>query len=814
MGMEPPACYFESVLGIHRFWQSSNVLQMDLPSMALMIAFVTCMSRLFFWVCRPLNQPRLVSYAFPGFIIGTSAYLPSLLMVLYPVEEVINVEVLCNIGLIYYAFVSGLEMNIDTILHAKKKAASIAVAGIIFPLVTGPAFYYMHRKLYEVCPLPIEQPTNTVILLWSVILTITGFPVLAHTLSELKLLYTGLGKSALTAAMISDTYGWILFAIVNPITVNGEYAVYAILSTLIFILVCVFLVRPIICGYIDRKTEQDAWDDHRLLYVLMGVFACSLITDVLGCHAVVGAFVYGLILPHGKFADLVTSVSDDFGNGFLTPLFFAGCGNRINFKSIFTQSNWPFVMMLIGSLSLPKILSTIFATSFFGMRTRDGLALGLLLNTKGAVALIMLNNAWDKGVFSVPTYSVLTSGVFLMTAIVPPIINIIYKPRKRFEQNKLKTIQKLRPDAELRILACCHNTKNATSMINIIHTFNPTRICPMQVFGLYLVELKGRGAVALVADHIERPSGQLGEQNLTRTQAELESISNTFEAFGEAYDAVRVETLSVVSSYATIHEDIYNTASDKHTSIILIPFHKQLTSDGVLQTTSVVYKEINQNIMQGAPCSVGIFVDRDLGSFSKIDFRIVMIFVGGPDDREALAVAGRMAGHPGVRLAVVRMLLFDEAAEVDTSSHAEAKGILFAVIDNEKQKELDEEYVSSFRLTQVNNDDSISYSEIDVHTGEHIQTMLNEVEKSGCDLYIVGQGNCRNLRVFTNLSEWCDCSELGVIGDILASNEFASHASVLVVQQYGYGGMVIEKQVKRINTSGNDGFDSLVVKSE
>ncbi|OIW02527.1 hypothetical protein TanjilG_12841 [Lupinus angustifolius] len=773
MGMEPPACYFESVLGSLRFWQSGNVLAMDLPSMAIMIAFVTC----------------------------TSAYLPSLLMVLYPVEEVINVEVLCNIGLIYYAFVSGLEMNIDTILHAKKKAASIAVAGIIFPLVTGPAFYYLHRKLYAVCPLPLEQPSNTVILLWSVILTITGFPVLAHTLSELKLLYTGLGKTALTAAMISDTYGWILFAIVNPITVNGEHAVYAIISTLIFILVCVFLVRPIICGYINRKTEQDAWDDHRLLYVFMGVFLCSLITDVLGCHAVVGAFVYGLILPHGKFADLVTSVSDDFGNGFLTPLFFAGCGNRINFKSIFTQSNWPLVMMLIGSFSLPKILSTIFATSFFGMQTRDGLALGLLLNTKGAV-------------FSVPTYSVLTSGVFLMTAIVPPIINIIYKPRKRFEQNKLKTIQKLRPDAELRILACCHNTKHAPSMINIIHTFNPTRFCPMQVFGLYLVELKGRGAVALVADHIQRPSGQLGEHNLTRTQAELESISNTFEAFGEAYDAVRVETLNVVSSYATIHEDIYNTASDKHTSIILIPFHKQLTSDGVLQTTSVVYKEINQNIMQGAPCSVGIFVDRDLGSFSKMDFRIVMIFVGGPDDREALAVAGRMAGHPGVRLAVVRMVLFDEAAEVDTSSHAEAKGILFAVIDNEKQKELDEEYVSSFRLTQVNNDDSISYSEIDVHTAEHIPTMLNEVEKSGCDLYIVGQGNCRNLKVFTHLSEWCDCSELGVIGDILASNEFASHASVLVVQQYGYGGMVIEKQIKRIASTSNDGFESLVVKSE
>jgi len=114
-----------------------------------------------------------------------------------------------------------------------------------------------------------------------------------------------------------------------------------------------------------------------------------------------------------------------------------------------------------------------------------------------------------------------------------------------------------------------------------------------------------------------------------------------------------------------------------------------------------------------------------------------------------------------------------------------------------------------FRLTAVNNEDSISYSEIDVHTGEDIPAVLNELEKIGCDLYIVGQGNCRNSRVFTNLLEWCDCSELGVIGDILASNNFGSRSSVLVVQQYGYGGMVFGKHV-----ANNDGFGSLVVKTE
>jgi hypothetical protein len=266
-------------------------------------------------------------------------------------------------------------------------------------------------------------------------------------------------------------------------------------------------------------------------------------------------------------------------------------------------------------------------------------------------------------------------------------------------------------------------------------------------FALYLVELVGHVG-ALVASHMEKPNGQSGTQNLSRSQIELERINNTFEEFGEAYDAIRVQTLNVLSAYETIHEDIYNSANEKCTSLILLPFHKQLSSEGALETTNVVYKDINLNVMQISPCSVGIFVDRDLGSLPKMNFGICMIFVGGPNDREALAIAWRMTGHLGSRLSVVRMLLFDKAAIVDTSSQDEAQGILSTIIDNEKQKELDNEYVNEFRLTAMNNNDSISYSEVDVYSSEDIPKTLNELEKFGCDLYIVGQGNRRNTRVF------------------------------------------------------------------
>ncbi|WJX60934.1 hypothetical protein P8452_46087 [Trifolium repens] len=808
------ACYQVDVRNPSRIWQTEKILTTELSVLAIQLVFTVVLSRFLFFIYKPLHQPRLISQISVGFLlIQVLGIFPSIFVFIYPASGVLNIDVLTHTGIVYYAFLSGLEMNLNTILHATRKAATIAISGIIFPILMGPILYALHRKVYaNGVVYPLEESTMNAYILWTLVLTVTGFPVVVHSLSELKLLYTGLGKDALTAAMISDTYAWILFTLFVPFSINGTRAIYSILSTIIFVFICIYMVRPIAVKVIDQNTEKDEWDNNQLLFVVMGIFVCAYITDSLGTHGVVGAFVYGLILPHGKFADMVASMTDDFAGAFLAPLFFSGSGMRLSMSTILVQKNWPLTLMVIILLCLPKILSTLFATFFFGMRIRDGFALGLILNTKGAVALIMLNTAWDKSILSGPTYTILTSGVLLMTIVVPPIVNAIYKPRKRFEQNKLKTIQKLRLDAELRILACVHNTRQAAGILSLIESFNPTRLSPIHVFSLYLVELTGRVG-ALVAAHMEKPSGQPGAQNLTRSQEELESINGTFGAFGEKYDAVRVETLNVVSSYATIHEDIYNSANDKRTSLIILPFHKQVSSEGELETTNIVHKDINVNVMQSAPCSVGIFVDRDLGLLSKMKFCVCMIFIGGPDDREALAVAWRMARHPGTQLSVVRMLLFDEAAEVDTSCHTEAQGILSVVMDSDMQNDLDDEYVNSFRLTAVNNNDSISYSEVDVHSGEDIPIVLNELENFGCDLYIIGQGNRRSSRVFSNLLDWCDCSELGVIGDMLASNNFGSRSSVLVVQQYGYGGMVLRNQHSHMTTN-NNGIEALVVKTE
>lgn len=265
-------------------------------------------------------------------------------------------------------------------------------------------------------------------------------------------------------------------------------------------------------------------------------------------------------------------------------------------------------------------------------------------------------------------------------------------------------------------------------------------------------------------------------------ESESDNIANTFSVLTEWNNAVRVETTDAISVFETIHDDIYSLAQQKLTSLVLIPFHKQADGQGILEASSNIYRDINQNVLENPPCSVAVFIDRGLGTPSSANLRILTIFVGGADDREALAVTWRMVGHPGIKIDVVRMVLYGEAA--DTLSVSDSQWLSAGIMDEETQKLLDDEYLDSFRLKVVHNNDSVTYAEEDVGNGEELTSVMQEIGKGDYDLIIVGRGINRSSVVFTNFLEWCDNAELGVIGDIVASSNFGSHSSLLVVQQY------------------------------
>ncbi|KAJ1439878.1 Sodium/solute symporter superfamily [Sesbania bispinosa] len=793
-------CYLNRVDNPNPVWNSENSLLMNFPALIVQIFIVVLVTRLIFCILKLINQPHFVAE----------------LLNALPVKGILSFETIAQLGLIYYVFITGLEMNLDIVLRARKKATSIAIAGTFIPMVLGVGIYYVVLHVYgEVS----HYNTSNAYICWALAVGVTSFPVLAHILGDLKILYTGLGRVALTAATINDFYNWSLFVLLLPFAVNGRNGIYSVIGTVIFSLICFFVLRPPLRRLLTHKTDKNEWDNYQLSYVIMGIFACATVTEMLGTHSVVGALVFGLILPRGRFTEMLIEQSDDIGSGYLAPLFFASIGVRTNTSDVISHKGFTMfaaIMLLLGST---KIVSTIIATRFYEMPVRDSVALGVLMNTKGILPLIVLNVAWNRKILSQESFTIMVYSIFVMTAVVPPIINAMYKPRRTYEQNKLRTIENLKVDSEIRVMVCVHNARQASGMMKILEACSGTNVSPLRVFALQLIELKGRSTALLVARMEQPNSHQSGPEALTRSESHMQGIACNFEEFASNHEQIFVENLVAMSSYTTIHKDIYHLASEKQASLVLLPFQKQSNSEGTLEETNTSFKDINRNVMQDAPCSVGIFVDRGPETLSKTNLHILVLFIGGPDDREALSIAWRMSRHHGTQLSMVRIILCGKAAEVNKSTYNEAHGLLSAVLDSGRQKELDEEYVGSFRLKAVNNEDSITYSEMEVHTGDAINEVLNELDKGGYDLYILGQGKGRNSSLLENLLEWSDCPELGVIGDILASNSFGSSSSILVVQQYGFGGMEFKAnnnntQPSNQGRSSDDDIETLFPKKE
>ncbi|WRX10446.1 Cation/H+ exchanger - like 5 [Theobroma cacao] len=409
----------------------------------------------------------------------------------------------------------------------------------------------------------------------------------------------------------------------------------------------------------------------------------------------------------------------------------------------------------------------------------------LAIAVSGLIEMLVLNVGKDRKVLDDESFAIMVVVAVVMTGIISPIVSTIYRPSRRFVPYKRRTIQTSKLDGELRVLVCIHNPRNVPTMINLLEASHPTKKSPICIYALHLVELTGRASAMLIV-HNTRKSGRPA---LNRTQAQSDHIINAFENFEQHAGCVSVQPLTAISPYSSMHEDICSLAEDKRVALVIIPFHKQQTVDGGMEATNPAFRMVNQNLLANAPCSVGILVDRGLSGSSRLaanemSHHVAVLFLGGPDDREALVYAWRMCEHPGTRLTVLRFVPGEDAVEstMQPTSDQNDPRILTVETDNSKEKQLDDECINDFRI-KIANDESVTYTEKVVNNGEETVAAIRTLDSSH-DLFIVGRGQGMMSPLTTGLTDWSECPELGAIGDILASSDFASTVSVLVIQQY------------------------------
>ncbi|KAI3453514.1 hypothetical protein Pfo_010177 [Paulownia fortunei] len=727
-------CYAPTMITTNGIWQGDNPLDYSLPLFILQVTLIVVTTRILVLILKPFRQPRVISEILGGVILGPSLLGQSSKFAdtIFPLRSVMVLETMANVGLLYFLFLVGVEMDIAVIKNIGKRALVIAVAGMVLPFLIGISSACVLHQSTQLVKL------GTFILFLGVTISVIAFPVLARILAELKLLNTEIGRIAMASALINDMCAWILFVFAIAIAENESLSLsslWVILSSAAFVAFCIYVIRPLI-----------SWVYICLIFT--GVMISGFITDAIGTHSVFGAFIFGLVIPNGPIDVTLIERLEHFVSGLLLPLFFAISGLKTDIILINGVGTWA-ILALVIILACAGKLQELLVSLYYNVPFYEGLTLGLFMNTKGLVEMIVLNVGKDQNVLDDKSFAIMIIVEIAMTSIIQPLVTNIYKPATK-------------SDGEFRLLVCMHTPRNVPTIIHLLEASHPTKKSPICAYVLHLVELTGRASAMLISDH----------------------IFNAFVNFEQHGGFVSVNPLTAISPYSTMHEDICNVAEDKRVAFIIIPFHKQQTVDGGMEATNPAFRMINQSVLANSPCSVGILVDRVLNgstrlSANQISHHIAVLFFGGPDDREALAYAWRMCEHPLNNLTVMRFVLGENVLETTGELRPNR---LTAATDDGREKQLDEDYINEFKAITMNNS-SVVYMEKGVNHGEETVAAIRSIDASH-DLFIVGKGHGTISPVTAGLNDWSECPELGAIGDLLVSSDFATTYSVLVVQQY------------------------------
>ncbi|KAK7358818.1 hypothetical protein VNO77_00758 [Canavalia gladiata] len=774
-------CYSAAMITTDGMWQNDNPLNYSLPLFILQVMLVVITTHLFVFLLKPIRQPRVIAEILGGIILGPSVLGRSEAFreLVFPMRGVLMIETMGNVGILYFIFLVGVGMDASALRRIGKKAVIVAVSGMVLPFAMGALFTLFLMELSGE-----EHSRGAYIIFLGVVLSITAFPVLARILAELKLIDTELGRVAISAALVNDGCAWVLL-IISVSMVEKERPTLTplmiFLASAAFVAIHAFAVRPLILRIIRKTPEGESFSNFHMCMILAGVMISGFITDAIGTHSILGAFVFGLTIPNGPLGFALVERLEDFISGIFLPLFFANSGLMTDVGLLKGFGVWATLVLLVVLACIGKIAGTIAVAVYFQMSVSEGAVLGFLMNTKGLVEFIVLSIGKEQNVLTEESFAAMVVMTLIMTGIIVPAVTAIHRPSRGFISYKRRTIQLSKRDAEFRVLVCLHTPRNVPTVINLLEASNPTKLSPICIYVLHLVELSGRTSALRVFQNSSKPN----HPALTRTQEQTDTIIHAFENYEEYSDHVSVQPLTAFSPYSTIHEDICNLAQDKRVAFIIMPFHKQRTVDGRMEAINMTFRSVNRNVLTNAPCSVGILVDRGFNGSNPLPtaqmaLHVIVLFFGGPDDREALSYGWRMSQHPGIRLTVMHFVSGEEVMRRNVNP--DEPMVLTVETDKGIEKQLDEKLMNWFQTSQVNNN-SVVYIEKVVNNGEQTVAAIRSMDDFH-DLFIIGRGQGMISPLTSGLTDWSECPELGAIGDLLASSDFVATTSVLIVQQY------------------------------
>jgi Kef-type K+ transport system membrane component KefB len=610
-------------------WQNfmdSLVHNLEHPLAILLAQIVTVIfvARFFGWICKKIRQPTVIGEIIAGIVLGPSLiglYFPEFSSALFPSQSLGNLQFLSQIGLILFMFVIGMELDLKVLKNKAHEAVVISHASIIIPFALGMGLAYFIYQSFA--PQGVQFLSFGLFL--GIAMSITAFPVLARIVQERGLHKTRLGTIVITCAAADDITAWCILAAVIAIVKAGSFvsALYIIGLALAYVFLMIKVVRPFLKRVGDLHSTRENLSKPIVAIFFLTLIISSYATEVIGIHALFGAFMAGAIMPENtKFRSVFIEKVEDVALVLLLPLFFVFTGLRTEIGLLNDPYLWKIAGLIILVAVVGKFIGSAVAAKFVGQNWKDSLSIGALMNTRGLMELVVLNIGYDLGVLTPEIFAMMVIMALVTTFMTGPsldFINWIFKtksvdaPQKITEMSKYKILVSFgNPERGKPLLRLANGL---TKMLNDNASITAMHLIPSNEMHNYDTEEYEAESFAPIIQE---------SKDLNQKITTLYKASNDIEAeIVEVANKGNYDLLLIGVSQSIYEGSLLGKILEFTTKIInpekLI---NQVTGKESLFETSP-FDDRTRTILGRSNTSVGVLIDK---GFEKIDQVFIPIF--------------------------------------------------------------------------------------------------------------------------------------------------------------------------------------------
>jgi Kef-type K+ transport system membrane component KefB len=619
-----------------------------LAILLLQIVVIIFIVRLFGWICKKIGQPAVIGEIAAGIVLGPSLlgmYFPEFSTILFPEHSLGNLQFLSQIGLILFMFVVGMELDLKVLKHQAHEAIVVSHASIIIPFALGMGLAYFIYTSFA----PQGVPFSSFGLFLGISMSITAFPVLARIIQERGIHKTRLGTVVITCAAADDITAWSLLAVVIALVKAGSFvsALPTIFMAVGYVFVMMKIVRPFLKRVGDLHSSRENLDKPVVAIFFIVLLLSSYVTEVIGIHALFGAFVAGVIMPDNqKFKQIFIEKVEDVALVLLLPLFFVFTGLRTQIGLL----NDPYLWMICGLVILVavtgKFVGSALAAKYTGQNWRDSLIIGALMNTRGLVELVVLNIGYDLGILTSEIFAMLVIMALVTTFMTSPALNLIdkfFKKKTEPERHKIINTGKYKilisfgkPEMGSTLLRLANfmvKNKNGNSIISALH------MSPNGLFTKFKI------------NDYEKESFNpiISESKILNLQ--VEKIFKTSEDIQkdiiETANTGDYDILLVGQGQSIFKGSLLGHIFDYSTRYINPDFLNEKISGKEKLFSSSLFAESTRQILSKSKVPVGVLIDNN---FNKINKLLLPIF--NNDDAFLIEYVRKFISNSGVQITI------------------------------------------------------------------------------------------------------------------------------------------------------------------